>query len=337
MRKYFFFIFIFTGLILQAQEFKCKVTVNAAGAKITNKQMFKTLERAVQEFVNKRRWTDKQFQDYEKIKADIILNVKDYDLKDNTIKAEFYFRSYRPVYKSDYETLLLNLVDKNFQFKYREFEKLDFNLELFESNLTSTIAFYLYVALGYDFNSFKENAGKPFFEKAEIIQTNAEQNNISGWERENKNNSKGDLIEQLLNENSTFYHKAIYTYHRWGLDLMADKLQGGKNNIISAINYIKKFKTENKDSDYLIKIFFDAKADEIVQIFTAGPPVNTSFVVTKLRNLAPNYDFKWDEIQKQGGVRSGMQQGARIPGFEKNREKEAKAKAMEMRKRQKER
>ncbi len=299
MQRYILvFILFLLYYPLQAQEFKANVTINAASVHGSNKQVFKTLEKAIEEFINKRRWTDKQFQNHEKIKLDILLNIKDYKINTNEITAELYFRSYRPVYKSDYETVLLNLVDKDFKFTYREFEKLDFNLELYDNNLVSTLAFYLYVALGHDFDSFKENAGKPFYEKAEIIQTNADQNGVSGWSRDNKHNSKGDLIEQLLNGNSKFYHKAIYTYHRWGLDMMADKLALGKNNIITAINYLQKLKDENHNADYLLKIFFDTKADEIVQIFTAGPPVNTAFVVNKLRSLAPNYDYKWDEISK---------------------------------------
>jgi len=300
MQKILYLFALLTAFRLQAQEFKANVSINAAGISGSNKHVFKTLEHALEGFVNHTRWTDKRFQDHEKIKVDIMLNVKKYDIKKNTITAELYFRSYRPVYHSDYETLLLNLIEKDFNFKYREFEKLDFNLELFDTNLTSTIAFYLYVALGHDFDSFKENGGKDFYEKAAVIQTNAEENNIPGWAKENKNNSKGDLIELLLENNSLYYHKSIYTYHRWGLDLMADKMVTGKNNIISAINYLTKFKQQNSNADYLLKIFFDAKSDEIVQIFTSGPPVNTGFVVSKLRSLAPNYDYKWDEILKKG-------------------------------------
>ena len=341
MKKLLFIIlWQFIWVSGQAQEFNCEVSINAAGVRGSNKQVFKTLERAIKDFVNHNRWTEKQFQEHEKIKCDILLNVKDYDIKNNRITAELYFRSYRPVYNSDYETLLLNLVDKNFQFKYREFEKLDFNIDMFENNLTSTLAFYLYVALGYDANSFKENAGKEYFEKAEQIQLNAEQNTSDpGWKRENKNNSKGDFIEQLLNENSLFYHKAIYTYHRWGLDMMADNLPLGKNNIITAINYLTKFKQINKNGDYLLKVFFDAKADEIVQIFKAGPPVNVSFVLTKLRDLAPNYDFKWDEIQKNRYSRnnSGFPPrsqnipGKSIKGFKEKKYPQLKRKTIEKR------
>ena len=305
MKRLLLILILVTSLRIQAQEFKFNVTIDATSIRGSNKQVFKTLEKAMEEFINKNRWTDKRFQNYEKIKGDIILNVKKYDNKDNQITAELYFRSYRPVFNSDYETLLINLVDKNFVFTYREFEKLDFNLELYDGNLTSTLAFYLYVALGYDFNSFKEGAGKPFFEKANVIQTNAEQNGVKGWAKENKNNSKGDLIEELLNEESVFYHKAIYTYHRWGLDEMSEHPKRGKSNIIAAINYLNRFNQDNKNGNFLTKIFFDTKADEIVQIFTSGPPTNTNFVILKLRGLAPNYDFKWDEISKTGKIGGG--------------------------------
>ena len=297
MRNYLIIILFVLSSSLSAQEFKCNVTVDASGVRGSNKQLFKTLERSIEDFVNSNRWTDKRFLDHEKIKCDIVLNVKSYDQKNNNINAELYFRSYRPVYKSDYQTLLLNLIDKNFNFEYREFEKIDFNIELYDSNLASTVAYYLYVALGHDFESFKKGSGKDFFDKAKIIQNNAAQNGISGWEANNKGVSKGDLIDLLLDQNSDYYFKAIYTYHRWGLDKMADNLTLGKSNIITAINYISKLKIENRDAGMLIKVFFDAKADEIVQIFKQGPPVNLNYVVNKLNDLAPNYSFKWKEIR----------------------------------------
>ena len=300
MRKIIYLVFILFSFQLQAQEFKANVVINAAGISGSNKHIFKTLEHAIEGFINNNQWTDKKFQKHEKIKVDVMLNVKNFNIKSSNITAELYFRSYRPVFNSDYETLLLNLIEHDFEFKYHEFQKLDFNLELYDNNLVSTIAFYLYIALGHDFNSFEENAGSDFFEKAAIIQTNAAQNSIKGWKKENKDNNKGDLIELLQDSHSNNYHKAIYTYHRLGLDLMADNLPVGKNNIISALNYLQKLKKEQNNSEYLIRIFFDAKADEIVQIFSGGPQVNTGFVVSKLRSLAPYYDYRWDEIAKSG-------------------------------------
>ncbi len=302
MNKYLFLFLILLGWSATAQEFKCNVTIDASGIQGSNKQIFKSLERSIEEFVNNNRWTDKRFLPYEKIKCDIILNVKSYDRKSNEITSELYFRSYRPIYKSDYQTLLLNLIDKNFKFQYQQFQKLDFNPEFFTDNLTSTLAFYLYVALGHDFESFKQDAGRPFFEKAEIVQKNAAQNGLTEWEAKNGGTGKGDLIELLLDEQSKYYHKTIYTYHRWGLDKMADNLKLGKSNIITAINYLSKLKMENRNASYLIKIFFDAKSDEIVQIFKEGPRVNLNYIVNKLESLAPNYHFKWQEL-KGGNAR----------------------------------
>jgi len=301
MNKLLFVLFLLTGISLYGQEFKCNVSVDATSVQGSNKQVFKSLERSLEEFINTNRWTDKRFLEHEKIKCDLILNVKSYDRKNNNITAELYFRSYRPVYKSDYQTLLLNLIDKNFNFTYQEFQKLDFNPEFFNDNLTSTIAFYLYIALGQDFESFKQDAGRPYFEQAEVIQKNAAQNGLNEWEAKNGGTGKGDLIELLLDSQSKYYHKAIYTYHRWGLDKMADNLKLGKSNIITAINYLSKLKMENRNASYLIKIFFDAKSDEIVQIFKEGPKVNLNYIVNKLESLAPNYDFKWKELR--GGRR----------------------------------
>ncbi len=297
MYKIFLFFSLFFFLNLNAQEFKCKAQVNAESINNSNKQIFKSLERAIEEFVNKNKWTEKKFQNHEKIKCDIVINVKSYNAGKFT--AELYFRSYRPTYNATYQTLLTNLIDKNFKFKYQEFQRLDFNIEMFENNLVSSLAFYIYIALGHDFDSFKLNAGKDFYEKAEIIQSNAEQSNIAGWEKGSRKNSKGNMIDLLLNERNQYYHRAVYTYNRWGLDMMTKNPQTGKNNFITAINFIDKLKKENPESDYLIKIFFDAKADEIVQIFSEGPTVNTGFVLSKLRDLAPNYNFKWDKIQDQ--------------------------------------
>ncbi len=298
MYKYLVLILFFIFQIPYAQEFKCKVTIDASAVRGSNKQMFKTLEQSVKELINSQKWTDHTFKSHEKIKCDLIINVKSYDPKRNSVESELYFRSYRPVYHSDYETLLLNLVDKNFVFKYKQFENLSFNPDFIDNNLTATIAYYLYIALGHDFDSFKENGGKEYYNIAEKIQKSAAQNNMNGWQARNKGTGKGDLIEALTDPQNNYYHRSIYTYHRWGLDKMADNPKLAKANITSALNYLSKLKNASENSDYLIKIFFDAKADEIAQIFSEGPEVNINYIVNKLESLAPQYSQKWEEIKK---------------------------------------
>ncbi len=319
MYKYFFLILFFYIQTSFTQEFRCKVTIDASAVRTTNKQMFKTLKQSIEELINSQKWTDNNFRNNEKIKCDLIIKVKSYDLKKNTIESELYFRSYRPVYHSDYETLLLNLVDKNFVFKYKQFESLSFNQDFINNNLTATIAYYLYVCLGHDFDSFKENGGKEYYNIAEKIQKSAAQNNMNGWQADNKGAGKGDLIEALTDPQNNYYHRSIYTYHRWGLDKMADNPKLAKANITSALNYLSKLKNESKNSPYLIKIFFDAKAEEITQIFSEGPEVNINYIVNKLQSLAPQYRQKWDEIKKSAANNNTQPHLNRIPAIIKEK------------------
>jgi len=186
MYKYLVFLLLIFPSLLFSQEYKCKVNVDASNVRGSNKQIFKTLEQSLEDLINSKKWTNQHFKEHEKIKCDLILNIKSFDPKKNSIDSELYFRTYRPVYKSGYETLVLNLIDKNFTFNYKEFENLDFNPDFIDNNLTATIAYYLYIGLGHDFDSFKENGGKPYFFIAENIQKSAAQNTITRWQAKNK-------------------------------------------------------------------------------------------------------------------------------------------------------
>jgi hypothetical protein len=298
MYKLFLFFSILFSSFGYSQEFKCHVTVDASGIRGTNKQVFKTLEKSLENLINTTQWTDLNLSDKEKIKGDLILNIKSFDPKKNSFESELFFRIYRPVYMSEYQTLILNLIDKKFDFNYKEFQNLDFNPDFIDNNLTAGVAFFAYIGLGHYFDTFKEKEGIKYFQLAENIQKSADQNNMRGWEAKNKGIGKGDLIEALVDPQNSYYHRALYTYHRWGLDKMADNPKMGKSNILTAINYLSKLKQNNENASYLIKIFFDAKADEITQIFIEGPPVNINYIVNKLNNLAPQYSQKWDEIKK---------------------------------------
>ncbi len=319
MHKFILVLIFFSFQTVFSQEFNCNVTVDASAVRGSNKQMFKTLEQSIENLINSHKWTDRRFAPHEKIKCDLILNIKSFDPKRNNIESELYFRSYRPVYHSDYETLLLNLIEQDFKFTYKEFENIDFNPDFIDNNLTATIAYYLYVALGHDLDSFKENGGNIYFNKAEEIQKSAAQNNMQGWQAKNKGSGKGDLIEALVNPRNQYYHRSIYTYHRWGLDKMADNPKLGKSNIISALNYLSKLKTSSENSSLLIKIFFDAKAEEITQIFMEGPEVNINFVVNKLQSLAPQYSQKWDEIKKSANTNPVRPEVKKIPAVIKEK------------------
>ncbi len=281
------------SLYLQGQELQVDVVVSAPGVTNVNKQIFRTLEKSITEFFNTTRWTERVFKPEERIKAHLVLVVKEY--KDNHFVCEMNIASYRPVYNSNYETLLLQFADKNVRFTYLEYQPLTFNPDILDNDLTTLLAFYAYVILGYDFDSFKLNAGNEYFKKAKEIQVTAAGQGMAGWESQGKSFSRARWIDQLLLPSNIMFHKAFYTYHRHGLDQMADDLTKGKTNVIRAIQYLEK--VPENSSDLLIKTFFNTKADEIVQILSQGPKTaNQKLIYDTLMKLAPMYRMKWEQL-----------------------------------------
>ncbi len=285
--------FFFFAQTFRAQELKADVVVSAPGITTVNKNVFKTLERSITEFLNTTRWTNKVFKPEEKIKANFYIVVKEY--KNNRFVCDLNVSGIRPVYNSSYETNTITVSDKNFTFTYLEYQPISFNAEMLDNNLTAVLAFYVYMIIGYDFDSFKLNAGRPYFEKAKSIQATAAGQGFAGWENQGKFFSRAEWVDQLLLASNIMFHKAFYTYHRLGLDKMADDPMEGKTNIIRSLQYLET--VNNKNADILIKLFFDTKSDELVRILSGGPDtVNQNLVYEILMNLAPMYRMKWDNL-----------------------------------------
>ncbi len=287
------FSILWAGARIQAQEFQADITVDASSLTSSNISVFKTLQNDLTSFVNSKRWTKKIFKENEKIKVIFYFVVKNYE--NNKFKCELNVSVLRPVYGSGYETPLFTISDKNIEFEYQQYQALEFNPGNLESNLTATVAFYLYMALGYTFDSFKFNAGKEYFDMAQNIQQTAASSGMQGWEKTNDFFSKAKWVEQLLSGSNIMFHKAIYTYHRFGLDFMSENLTTGKTNLIRGIQYLTKLNKSN--ADFIIKLFFDTKSDEIVNVLKEGPRTTNQRNIKKiLMNLAPMYSVKWNEI-----------------------------------------
>jgi hypothetical protein len=267
--------------------------VTDRGIQTVNRNVFKTLEKSITDFLNTTVWTNRVFEKNERIKANFYLVVKEY--KNNRFTCELSVSAVRPVYNSSYETNLFTVSEKNISFEYVEYQQLTFNPEMLDNNLTATLAFYAYMIIGYDFDSFKMNAGRPYFQKAKEIVSTAEGMGMPGWENTGKFFSKSKWIDQLLLPGNIMFHKSIYTYHRLGLDAMSEDARKGKTNIIYALQYLEKL--SSRDSDLLVKLFFDTKSDEIVQVLSGGPAVpNQKNVREILMRIAPMYRMKWEKI-----------------------------------------
>lgn len=294
MRKILIVFFIGLFYNIQAQELNCKVIVDYAKITNANNQIFKSLETSLNEFVNKTAWTEKTYKDNEKISCTMFITLNSYD--SNNFEASIQVQSSRPIFNSSFSSPLLNINDKDFNFQYIEFQNLFFSPNSYDSNLISTIAYYSYIILGVDAESFALDSGTNYFQSAQEIVSLAAATGGKGWSQSDKTQNRYYLVNDLLSTTFRPYREAMYQYHFNGLDNMNKDLKTSKESIINAINTLSIIHT-GRPNAYLTRIFFDAKADEIVSIFSGGPNVNIDGLVDKLSKISPTNSAKWVNIK----------------------------------------
>jgi hypothetical protein len=277
-----------------SQELNCNVVVNAQQTGNENFPIFKTLEKQLKEFVNNTKWTNKIFKAQERIDCNMVINVLNYS--GEAFEASLQIQSSRPVFGSSFSTPIYNFNDKDFNFRYLEFQNLIFNPTQFESNLVSVLAFHIYMVLALDADSFSEKGGDEHYKQAQTIVNYSQQGNFKGWKLEDGLQSRFALIDNVLSPTFKEYRAVMYNYHRKGLDVMSDNTKQGKEEIASSL---KQFQTMNsrRPNSFLLRTFFDAKADEIEQVFTNGPSVNIASVKETLQKVAPMHSSKWQNIK----------------------------------------
>ncbi len=296
MRKICFILCLISGFVLNAQELNCTIKVNAAQVSQTNLQIFQTLERSLNDFVNKTRWTDKQYKTQERINCSMVINIRQYE-SDQFVADNIQVSASRPVYNSTYETPVFNHQDPDFSFRYLEFEPLVYNPNNFQSNLVSVITYYIYIILGVDADTFKLNGGQAYFKEAQKILNLAQQSGFSGWNQADSGvRTRFWLIDNLLSNTFKEYHTVMYNYHRIGLDSMAEDPKGAKQKIAGAIRLFD-IMNNRRPNSFLIQTFFDAKSDEVQAIFSEGPTVNVVSTVETLNRIAPFFASKWEDIK----------------------------------------
>ncbi|MDX1774794.1 uncharacterized protein DUF4835 [Oceanihabitans sediminis] len=293
MRNILLVLFMCFSIAGYSQELNCNVVVNAQLTGNENLQVFKTLEKQLNEFINQTEWSGRKFSQQELIDCSMVINVT--GQSSDTFSASIQVQSARPVYGSTYATPIYNVNDKNFSFKYLEFENLVYNPNQFESNLVSVLAFHVYMILGLDADSFELNGGDDFFKQAQNIVSYSQQENFKGWKLEDGLQSRYVLIDNVLSQTYKDFRSVMYNYHRKGLDLMSSNDKEAKGQIAEAIMQMDKLHRQRPNS-YLSRVFFDAKADEIEQIFTGGPRVDISKLIEVLNKVAPMHSSKWRNI-----------------------------------------
>lgn len=276
-----------------AQELNCEVVVNSDQVNQTNQQIFRTLERSLNDFVNKNKWTNRVFKENERINARMFITVTQYE--SDRFEANIQIQSSRPVYNTSYESPVFNYKDNAFNFIYQEFQPLVYNENVFESNLIAVLAYYVYVIIGLDADTFSLQGGDDFYRKAQNIVTQAQGTNSAGWSQETGTRSRFELVDNLLSNSFREYRIAMYNYHRKGLDILGDNNSTGKQVIAGSLRLFETL-IKRRPNAFLIQTFFDAKSEEIQNIFSDGPKVDIVRLKETLNSVAPFYSNIWNEI-----------------------------------------
>jgi hypothetical protein len=284
---------------LQAQELNAQVQINSQSIQKTNKQVFTTLETAIREFLNNRKWTDETYSNEERIRCSFLINIRENPSIDEFI-GSIQIQYSRPVYMSGYDSPIFVHQDNQFSFRYLEFDRLDFAENQNLSNLTSVLAYYAYIIIGLDHDSFELEGGTPYFQKAQNIVGIAQNSNYTGWNSFAGPKSRYQLIDDLLSTAFSNYRKCLYEYHRLGLDKMYDNAEqeAAKKKIMNALLLLKSV-NDKRPSSTIIQIFFDAKSQEIISIFNGGSPMD----IRALKDLLPSLDATNASKYEQMGAR----------------------------------
>ncbi|MBU2930045.1 DUF4835 family protein [Winogradskyella psychrotolerans] len=289
----FIFAFLLTSVVF-SQELNCTVNVIAQQTGNENDVIFKTLGNQLTEFINNTKWTSKAFSPVERINCNMVINVS--QQSNNLFSASLQVSSSRPIFNSSYSSPVYNYNDKTFNFEYLEFQNLVFNEGQFESNLISVLSFHVYMILGMDADTFELNGGDEYFKQAQIIANYSQQLNGQGWKLEDGLQSRFALINSLMSPSYKDIRLAMYNYHRGGLDLMNENVKEGKTKIIAALDDLQNVHRSRPNS-YLMRVFFDAKADEILDVLSGGPNVNIADATDILNRIAPMHSQKWRNIK----------------------------------------
>ncbi len=279
----------------EAQDLNARVQILSPQIQNTNNKPIEALQQAISEFLNNRKWSVNELKSQERIDCNIVFNLKEWDGSSN-YKGEAQIISSRPVYGTSYNTTLLSVTDKNFEFTYTEGQPLDFSDQNFQNNLSSILAFYAYIIVGLDADSFSKLGGTDYFTKAQTVLNNAQNAPFGGWKAFENLRNRYWIAENLQNKTFLPLREVLYTYHRQGLDLMSDDLNKGRKNIATSIEKLTEL-DKQKQGSILNNIFFSAKSDEIIDIFKKSDPLERTKVYNTMVEVDPANSSKYEELK----------------------------------------
>lgn len=297
-KYYLFVILIFLPEIIDSQELNCNVQISAQKIQGSNRQVFITMQKDVYEFMNNTVWTNHVYSYAERIDCNILINLTD-QLSADEFRGTIQVQVSRPVYNTTYNSTMLNFIDNSFQFRYVEFQPLEFDPNVHRSNLVSVLAYYAYVILGFDYDSFAPEGGTEFFQLAEKIVTNAQNAPEPGWKPYDgsRNRNRYWLIKNILNKEYEGVRQFVYGYNINGLDRMESRIGEARTGIVESLRLIQDVYRQKPDPFmYFLQLVVDAKSDELVNIFSEAFPEEKSRVVQIMTEIDPANKTKYAKI-----------------------------------------
>lgn len=298
MRKFFIIIgFIFLSGGAFSQELLCSVQIQSQQIQGVDPSVFDAMEKSIFEFMNNRKWTDYNFQIEERIEFTMIITLTSALQGGDEFGGTLNLVYQRPIYGSDYNSVVLNIVDGDIKFAYTPFQPMEYADNTYTDNLTSILAFYAYLVIGMDFDTFSLYGGTPFYEKANAVVQVASSQNMDGWQVFDGPQNRAQLIENILNTSNEALRTLVYEYHRDGLDVMTEKVEMGREVIT---NSLKNFKVvyDKRPNLYFLQVLLQAKRQEIINIYSEATPAEKVAMTNIMKVVDPAYGTKYDEVLK---------------------------------------
>tara|TARA_Y100000589_G_scaffold243537_1_gene231154 strand:- start:14166 stop:15101 length:936 start_codon:yes stop_codon:yes gene_type:complete len=291
------FLFLFTNLFSNAQELLANVVINHSSVQSSDDYIYDNMKKSFLEFLNNRKWTGDKYKLEERIECSFFITINSRNISSNTFSGTLQVQSGRPVYGTNYKSTMFIVNDNDFDFTYIDQQPLDFNQNEFTSNLTSVLAYYAYVILGIDYDSFSKEGGGIYFTKAFDIATLSQNGGGIGWRSTDGSQNRYWLIENINNGAFKSFRDCLYKYHREGLDLMQSNKKQGEYSIYKSLLALEAIH-KRQPSSYLLQVFFNAKSDEVVNIFKNASDEQKEKLVPLLIKIDPGNTKKYNKIIK---------------------------------------
>ncbi len=288
---------LFTSFLVASQELNCTVTVDARQIEGSEKVIFEEMQRAINEFVNNRKWTADQFKIDEKIECNILINLTK-RISANKFEGNIQVQARRPIYGTNYYSPTMNVRDRKFVIEYNQFEPLLYNETSYNGELPTILSYYVYLILGFDYDSYALEGGTPYFQIAQRILNNAQASPEEGWKAFESQSNRYWLVENYLNGQFKPFRKLYYTYHRKGFDLMSTKQEQAIGEITKGLQSLLPVHNV-KPSSYNLQVFFNAKKDEIIQLYQGSSTANKQDIVSLLTRIDPGNANNYQKILKK--------------------------------------